>query len=77
MQESRIDDCWNIDVSKDLPDSWTDFTQFTLLMEKPPDGYMWSGSRLTQRQTTSRPDHFRLENLEKYVKKLKNEGEAK
>ena len=77
MQESRIDDYWNIDVSKDLSDSWTDFTQFTLLKEKPPDGYMWSGSRLTKRQTTSRPDNFRSENLEKYVKKLKNEGEAK
>ena len=43
MQESRIDDCWNIDGSRDLSDSWTGFTQFTLLSEKPPDGYMWSG----------------------------------
>ena len=59
MQESRIDDYWNIDVSKDLSDSWTGFTLFTLLKEKPPDGYMWSGSRLTKQQTTSRPDHFR------------------
>ena len=30
MQESRIDDCWNIDGSKDVSDSWTGFTQFTL-----------------------------------------------
>ena len=43
MQESRIDDSWNIDGSRDLSDSWTGFTQFTLLDEKPPDGYMWSG----------------------------------
>ena len=57
-QESRIDDYWNIDVSKDLSDSWTGFTQFTLLKEKPPDGYMWSRSRLTKRQTTLRPDNF-------------------
>ena len=42
MQESRIDDNWNIDGSRDLSDSWTGFTQFTLLEEKPPDGYMWS-----------------------------------
>ena len=34
MQESRIDDCWNIDGSRDLSDSWTGFTQFTLLEEK-------------------------------------------
>ena len=29
-QESRIDDYWNIDGSRDLSDSWTGFTQFTL-----------------------------------------------
>ena len=58
MQESRIDDYWNIDGSRDLSDSWTSFTQFTLLNEKPPGGYMWSGERLTKRQATSRPDHL-------------------
>ena len=42
----------------DLSDSWTGFTQFLLLSEKPPDGYMWSGGRLTKRQATSRPDHL-------------------
>ena len=56
-QESRIDDCWLIYGSRDLSDSWTGFTQFTLLSEKTPDGYMWSGGRLTKRQATSRPDH--------------------
>ena len=58
MQESRIDDYWNIDGSRDLSDSWTDFTQFTLLDEKPPDGYLWSEVRVTKRQATSRPDHL-------------------
>ena len=59
MQESHIDDFWIIDRSRDLSDSWTGFTQFTLLDEKPPDGYMWSGRRLTKRQVTSRPpDHL-------------------
>ena len=57
-QDSRIDDCWNIDGSRDLSDSWTGFTQFTLLEEKPPDGYMWSRRRLTKRQATSRRDHL-------------------
>ena len=42
-QEKLIDDCWNIDGSRDLSDPWTGFTQFTLLEEKPSDGYMWSG----------------------------------
>ena len=58
MQESCIDDYWNIDGSRDLSDSWTSFTQFTLLDEKPPDGDIWSGERLTERQATSKPDHL-------------------
>ena len=33
-QESRIDDYWNIDGSRDLSDPWTGFAQFTLLEEK-------------------------------------------
>ena len=54
MLERRIDDYWNIDVSRDLSDSWTGFTQFTPLEEKPPEGYMWS----TRKQLTSRQDHL-------------------
>ena len=57
-QEKRIDDYWNIGVSRDLSDPWTGFTQFTLLDEKVPDGYTWSGRRLTRKQLTSRPDHL-------------------
>ena len=57
-QEKRIDDYWNIDGSRDLSDPWTGFTQFTLLEEKPPNGYMWSGWRVTRKQLTSRPDHL-------------------
>ena len=59
MQERRIDDYWNIDGSRDFSDSWTGFTQFLIYWkEKLPDGYMWSGGRLTRRQLTSRPDHL-------------------
>ena len=58
LQERRIDDYWNIDGSRDLSNLWTGFTQFTLLEEKAPDGYMWSGRRLTRKQLTSRPDHL-------------------
>ena len=57
-QEKRIDDYWNIDGSRDLSDPWTGFTQFTLLKEELPDGYMWSGGRSTRKQLTSRPDHL-------------------
>ena len=41
MQERHIDDYWNIDGSRDLSDSWTGFTQFTISEEKPPDGCLW------------------------------------
>ena len=58
MQESRIDDYWNIDGSRDLSDPWTGFTQFTLLSEKLPEGYVWSGGRRTKREATSRPHHL-------------------
>ena len=46
------------DVSRNLSDPWTGFTQFTLLEEKPPEGFMWSGGRLTRKQLTSGPDHL-------------------
>ena len=71
MQERRIDDFWSIDGSIDFYDSWTGFTQFTLLEEKAPDGYMWSGGRLPKRQVTSRLDYLRPElwtNLGRYAK---------
>ena len=57
-KKRRIDDYWNIDGSRDLSYPWTGFTQFTLLEEKPPDGYMWSAGRLTRGQLTSRTDHL-------------------
>ena len=39
-----------IDIGILMTDPWTGFTQFTLLDEKAPDGYMWSGGRLTRKQ---------------------------
>ena len=57
-QEKRIDDYWNIDWSRDLSASWTGFTQFIPFEEKPPDGYLWVGWRLTRKQRTSSPDHL-------------------
>ena len=70
-QEKRIDDYWNIDDSRDLSDSWTVFTQFTVLNEKPPDGKMWCGRRLTKRQVTSTPDHLWLKLWTKLARNAK------
>ena len=52
----NIDDYWNVDGNRELSDTWTGFTRFTVLDENPPDGYTWSERRLTRKQTTSRPD---------------------
>ena len=75
-QEKRIDDYWNIDGSRDLSDPWTGFTQFTLLEEKAPDGYMWSGGRLTRKQLTSRPDFFLARAMEVNWKACEAQGKA-
>ena len=56
MLEKSVDDYWNVDGNRELSDAWTVFTRSTLLSEKPPDGFSWSGRRLTRKQTTSRPD---------------------
>ena len=69
--EKRIDDYWKIDGSRDLSDHWTGFTQFTLLQEKLPDGYMWSGCTLTRKQVTSRPDYSWPELSEKMGRNAK------
>ena len=76
-QERRIDDYWSVDGSRDLSDPWTGFTQFTLLEEKPPDGYVWSGARLTRKQLSSRPDHLWPELWKSMGKARQAEGEAK
>ena len=70
-QERRIDDYWNIDGSRDLSDPLTGFTQFTVLEGKPPDGYMWSGERLTRKHLTSRQYHLWPELWEKMGKNAK------
>ena len=57
MLEKQIEDYWNVDGEEELSDAWTGFTRFTLLNEKPPDGYTWSDERLTRKQPTSRPDN--------------------
>ena len=46
-----------MDGQRQLSDAWTGFTRFILLNERPPEGYTWSGVRLTKKQTTSRPDN--------------------
>ena len=77
LHKYSVEGCWNIDGSRDLSDPWTAFTQFTLLEEKPPEGYMWSGGRLTRKQLTSRPDQPWPEHWKSKGKARQAEGEAK
>ena len=58
MQESCIDDYWNIDGSRDLSDSWTGFTHFTLLVTNLLKDICGPGGDWQKRQATSRPDHL-------------------
>ena len=67
LLESRTDDYWNVDGDRMLSEPWTCFTQFTIWSEKPPDGYTWSGGRLTKVQATSRLHFFVAKSLVKYV----------
>ena len=76
MQERRIDDYWNIDGSRDLSDSWTGFTQFALLEEKAPDGYV------VQEETDKKAVNIQARSsmartLEVNAKARQAEGEAK
>ena len=56
LLERRIDDYWNID--RDLSDSCKRIHTAHFVGRKPPDGYTWSGERLTRKQTTSRTDYL-------------------
>ena len=56
LLEKHLEDYWNVDGEKELSDAWIDFTRFILLNERPPDGYTWSGVRLTRKQISFRPD---------------------
>ena len=76
-QEKRIDDYWNIDGSRDLSDPWTSFTQFTLLEEKPPDGYTWSGGEIDEKAAYIQARSSMARVMEVNGKECQAEGKAK
>ena len=71
----HIDD-WNVDGDRELSDIWAGFTRFTILKEKPPDGYTWSGRRLT-RKNDLQARHIVARNLEKGVRCIETKRETK
>ena len=42
--EKSVDDCLNVDGDRDLSDTWSVFTKFTLLNEKTPKGFVLRGA---------------------------------
>ena len=76
-QEKRIDDYWNIDGSRDLSDPWTGFTQFTVLDEKAPDGYTWSGGEINEETAYIQARSSMARVMEVNGKERQAEGKAK
>ena len=57
LLDENIEGYWNVDGDREVSDAWTGVTRFTVLDEKPLDGFSWSGKRLTKKkQRFSRPD---------------------
>ena len=75
-QEKRIDDYWNIDGSRDLSDPWTGFTQFTLLEEKPPNGYVVR-VEIHEKTADNQARSFMARTVGENGKERQAEGEAK
>ena len=77
LLEKKIDDYWNVDGGRELSDAWTGFTRFILLNERPPDGYTWSGERLTRKQLDIQARQCMARYLEAYVWCSEKESKTK
>ena len=77
LQESRVDDCWNVDVDRSLADSWTGFTKFTLLCEKTlQKDFCGPEERLAKNQPSTRPDYLWPEMWSSMSKAAQKKGKA-
>ena len=56
----KIEDCWDgsANDARELEDFWVGETQFYLIPEKPPDGYVYVDGRITRKQATRRPENI-------------------
>ena len=64
-------------VSRDLSDPWTGFTQFTLVDEKAPDGYMWSGEEINEKAAYIQARSSMARAMEVNGEECEAEGKAK
>ena len=56
LPETRIDDYWNVDSGRNLSNSWTGFTKFTLLRETSIRIHVVRG-QIDKDSNNHRPDH--------------------
>ena len=76
MQESRIDDYWNVDGSRDLSDSWTGFTPvYSIGRETSRRIYVVPGET-DKTAGNIQARSFMASALDEIGKKCKAEGEA-
>ena len=76
MLERNIDDYQNVDGDRELSETWTGFAKFTILNEKPPDGYMVLGEtdkKANELQTRL----FKARNLDRFVRSVEAKRKAK
>ena len=64
-------------MALDLSDPWTGFTQFTLLEEKAPDRYMWSGGETNEETAYIQARSSVARTMEVNGKECQAEGKAK
>ena len=76
-QEKRIDDNLEYRWVTRLVRSLDRFHTIYSGKKKPPDGYMWSGERLTEKTAYIQARSFMARNLENNGKKHQAEGKAK
>ena len=75
MQERRIDDYWNIDGSRDLSDSWTGFTQFSIGRETSRRIFVVR-EETDKKAANIQARSFTARNLDEVGKNCPAEGEA-
>ena len=74
LHESRVDDYWNIDVNRILSHSWTAFTKFQILNEKPPEGNLRSGEAAYKNSSNHQTLVFVARKLVRYVESRSTKG---
>ena len=68
---------WNVDGDRDLSEAWTGFTQFTILNEKPPDGYYMVRGAADKEANIIKTTSFVARNLVKDVKSSSTKRKAR